>query len=256
MSDLELNAELRILVDSRLEEIERVLLRVPMTFSERRHILAEVEAQVFELLSRRGEPIDRELVQAVLASLDPAEAYIPEELRGKLDEPAAKLPPSLPAGPRFSRLAMACGVLTTSSFVIWAILTFHAMDSHSQRTMLDHQRTHNLQFALIITMIDTTVLGLIAIVRILLSSTKLRGLILAVLAAMIFPISFGNSAMLAMAFMRGSIVPTVLTIIAILVVNFFVLRALYLWTQKNQPRLSEFVRGCLTGRRTKLSGSM
>ena len=52
--------------------------RVPR--QDRLAIVREVEAQVFELLQERdGEDLSREDVLAVLARLDPPEAYLPEE---------------------------------------------------------------------------------------------------------------------------------------------------------------------------------
>jgi hypothetical protein len=93
---------LQPLIDSRLDTIERMLLgRLPR--SERLEIVREVETQIFELLQQRGadEPT-REDVLAVLARLDPPEAYLPEE--GEIDRggyiPRAAAPrPAAPPGP-------------------------------------------------------------------------------------------------------------------------------------------------------------
>jgi hypothetical protein len=70
---------LQALVDSRLDTIDRMLMgRVPR--QDRLSIVREVEAQVFELLQERdAEDLSREDVLAVLARLDPPEAYLPEE---------------------------------------------------------------------------------------------------------------------------------------------------------------------------------
>src|SRR5207302_1932711 len=108
MTAAELNPEFRFLIDARLDAIERVLIGAQVSYSERRHIVSEVETQVFELLARRGDNPIREDVVAVLASLDPAESYVPEELSGRAA--AASVPPVAPApprGPRISRLALA-----------------------------------------------------------------------------------------------------------------------------------------------------
>jgi hypothetical protein len=75
----EFNAELRNLIDARLDAIEDVLCQVHVQNSERRHIVSEVETQIFELLGRRGENLTQGDVLAVLDSLDPPESYIPEE---------------------------------------------------------------------------------------------------------------------------------------------------------------------------------
>jgi hypothetical protein len=74
-----LSDALQTLVDSRLDTIDRMLLgRVPR--QDRLAIVREVESQIFDLLPERdaGE-LSREDVLAVLARLDPPEAYLPED---------------------------------------------------------------------------------------------------------------------------------------------------------------------------------
>ena len=88
MTPTELNSELRSLIDARLEAVDGILLRVDLGWSERRSIIGELETQIYELLSRRSAQPSEEDVQAILASLDPPEAYIPDELRdGTTDSP-------------------------------------------------------------------------------------------------------------------------------------------------------------------------
>jgi hypothetical protein len=89
MTAAELNPELRNLIDARLDAIDQALVRAQVPWSERRSIVGEVETQVFELLGRRGALPVLEDVLAVLASLDPPESYIPEELRGAPADAAA-----------------------------------------------------------------------------------------------------------------------------------------------------------------------
>ncbi len=84
MTAAELHPDLRNMIDARLDAIDRALSRAQMTWSERRNIVGEVETQVFELLARRTPAPAREDVQAVLDSLDPPEAWIPEGLRDQL----------------------------------------------------------------------------------------------------------------------------------------------------------------------------
>lgn len=84
MTAAELNLDLRTLIDARLEAIDRILADARIAWSERRSIIGEVETQIFELLARRGPAPQREDVLAVLSSLDPPEAYIPDELRERL----------------------------------------------------------------------------------------------------------------------------------------------------------------------------
>jgi hypothetical protein len=66
MTAPELNPDFRNLIDAGLDAIEQILLRAQVSYSERRHIVGEVETQIFELLSRRGETFTREEVVAVL----------------------------------------------------------------------------------------------------------------------------------------------------------------------------------------------
>lgn len=79
IASVRVSESLQALIDSRLDTIDRMLLgRLPR--GERLEIVREVESQIFELLQERctDEPT-REDVLAVLARLDPPEAYLPEE---------------------------------------------------------------------------------------------------------------------------------------------------------------------------------
>jgi hypothetical protein len=106
MTAAELNPDLRILIDERLDAIDRILLKVHVSYSERRSIVAEVETQIFELLSRKTEHPTRDDVVAVIDSLDPPESYIPEELRSRLVDAPAEPVASQPARPMLSRRAV------------------------------------------------------------------------------------------------------------------------------------------------------
>ena len=96
MTAADLNAELRNLIDERLDAIDHVLTRAQMTWSERRSIVGEVETQIFELLARRSEFPTEADVQAVLETLDPPEAYLPEEFRGEFAEASFATSPPRP----------------------------------------------------------------------------------------------------------------------------------------------------------------
>jgi hypothetical protein len=124
---------LQPLVDSRLDTIDRMLLW-RLARSERLEIVREVESQIFELLGERGahEPT-RDDVLAVLAQLDPPEAYLPSELG---DEPAHRPRPvvgrvgEVPVGfrtrsdgPAKNRSAVASTILGIASVVL-LILNF------------------------------------------------------------------------------------------------------------------------------------
>ncbi len=105
---LHLSGSMQTMIDSRLDTVERMLLgRVPR--AERLAIVREVESQIHELLREcDAEELSREDVLAVLARLDPPEAFLPEhgELetppaarRASLDLPRQVRPPAI-AGPR------------------------------------------------------------------------------------------------------------------------------------------------------------
>src|SRR5262245_24289132 len=85
----QLSGTLQTLVDARLDTIDRMLMgQVPR--QERLAIVREVEAQIFELLQERpGGELERQDVLAVLARLDPPEAYLPEA-RGAEPAPARR----------------------------------------------------------------------------------------------------------------------------------------------------------------------
>jgi hypothetical protein len=117
-----LSESLQSLIDSRLETIERMLLgRVAR--AERVSIVREVESQIHELLGERetDEP-SREDVLAVLARLDPPEAYLPEEGSAVNSPPSARSSLTRPAvrsvhqgNPRVARSSAILGLLALSS---------------------------------------------------------------------------------------------------------------------------------------------
>lgn len=120
MTAAELNPDLRTLIDERLDAIDRNLVRAQVSYSERRSIVAEVETQIFELLSRKTATPAREDVLAVLDSLDPPESYIPEELRSRLAAAPVESVPPRPARPILSRRAigMAATAIAGAIFVV------------------------------------------------------------------------------------------------------------------------------------------
>jgi hypothetical protein len=82
-ASIHVSESLQTLIDCRLDTIDRILLgRLPR--SERVEIAREVESQIFELLGERNsDELTREDVLAVLARLDPPEAYLPDEARSE-----------------------------------------------------------------------------------------------------------------------------------------------------------------------------
>lgn len=102
------------LVDARLDTIDRMLLG-RVNRHDRLAIVREVESQIFELLQDREGTPDRDDVLAVLARLDPPEAYLPDE-----DAPDEARPPRISTMPRAiaapsqagaGRLGLAGGIL-------------------------------------------------------------------------------------------------------------------------------------------------
>lgn len=101
--------QLQRLIDARLDTIDRMLLgRLPR--ADRLAVAREVEGQVYELLGEHpGHELDREDVLAVLARLDPPEAYIPEE--GGHEAAAVLLPARAARGPDGRKAAKVLGIL-------------------------------------------------------------------------------------------------------------------------------------------------
>ena len=74
----ELSQSTQHLIDARLDTIDRMLLE-RVSRAERLQIVREVEGQIFEQLQELGQEWSRDDVIAVLARLDPPEAYLPEQ---------------------------------------------------------------------------------------------------------------------------------------------------------------------------------
>jgi HAAS len=128
MTSVRVAESLQMLIDSRLDTIDRMLLgRLPR--AERLEIVREVESQIFELLQERtsDEPT-REDVLAVLARLDPPEAYLPEETgeTGALSRPVVgSARPAASPSPRVPprrKAALASGVLGLATLVLLSFI--------------------------------------------------------------------------------------------------------------------------------------
>ncbi len=79
----QISESLQTLIDMRLDTIDRMLLG-RVSRQERLAIVTEVESQIHELLHiNDADELTREGVLAVLARLDPPEAYIPDEIDGE-----------------------------------------------------------------------------------------------------------------------------------------------------------------------------
>ena len=79
----QISESLQTLIDSRLDTIDRMLVG-RLSRQDRLSIVTEVESQINELLhASDADELTREDVLAVLARLDPPEAYIPDEIDGQ-----------------------------------------------------------------------------------------------------------------------------------------------------------------------------
>ena len=125
---IHLSESLQSLVDSRLDTIERMFLG-RVSRAERMAIVREVDSQIHELLGERdADDFSREDVLAVLARLDPPEAYLPEE--GPTDSPARAHGPirsaARPVRNGNTRVARTSGILgiTSLSSTVLLPITF------------------------------------------------------------------------------------------------------------------------------------
>jgi hypothetical protein len=121
VASVRLTESLQTLIDARLDTIDRMLLgRVPR--SDRLAIVRDLETQIFELLQEHeGDELGRDDVLAVLARLDPPEAYLLEETdAGQLTdrEPApSRTRPLVRRGPG-ADVANVSGVLGLSALIL------------------------------------------------------------------------------------------------------------------------------------------
>jgi len=124
---LTLDGSLQILIDTRLDTIDRILMgRVHR--SDRLAIIREVESQIEELLTEREtSTLSREDILEVLARLDPPEAYIPEECTIPTTQPLPKIsrktpfPLSAPV-PKTNRTGLLGGILGATSLGLLFVL--------------------------------------------------------------------------------------------------------------------------------------
>ena len=244
MTAAELNPDFRNLIDARLDAIEQILLRVQVSYSERRHIVGEVETQIFELLSRRGETFTREDVVAVLNSLDPPESYIPEEFRGRLAQATIEAVPVKPRGPRVSKVAVGSAILVALLllFGVPLMATSHPRDAEEIATFFG------------VNLFLTSLLGVVAVVRVLRSGGRLRGLPFALFAAIAFPLSLVNMVAVMLVIATQGVLPWVLTIAGIGYLNYLGIRRLWRWLGERHASIANALRGDVTGWFTPKNG--
>lgn len=215
MTTTELEPTLRDLIDARLDAIERVLLRVRAAYSERRQIVDDVAAQVHELLARRSPQPTKEDVREVLASLDPPEAFVPEEYRSRLavapDEPVAR-------GPQISWLALGSAGVGLFGLMLGSLCFLAEIDG-GELVLL----------GLLVLSFPLTLCGAIAVVQVLRSEGRLTGLPFALGAALLAPMLFGNFALVTAAMMVEEIGLYLLAGAAVLQLNWYCIRQLWRW---------------------------
>jgi hypothetical protein len=124
MDAVGLSDAVQALIDARLDTIDRMLVgRVPR--SDRLAIVREVEGQIHDLLGERGsdEP-GRDDVLAVLARLDPPEAYLPEESGGGTPAVRVQSTPRAARGtaPTASRAGGIVGLCALGLFLLAPVL--------------------------------------------------------------------------------------------------------------------------------------
>ena len=236
MTSAELNPEFRSLIDARLDAIEQMLMGARVSYSERRHIVSEVETQVFELLARRGDNPTRDDVEAVLASLDPPESYVPEELRGRAPVSprfsGERAAPKAPPGPRISRLALAsaAAALLVLPIGLLAVATSHSRDLGEIAAVFS--------FA----MFAVTLCGVVAVARIVRSEGRLIGLPPALFAAAIGPVVLLNVGVITLVALTQGVIPWMVTGAGIAYLNYLGIRRLRLWLIARRRTIEETLR--------------
>lgn len=156
----QLSESLQALIDARLDTIDRMLLgRVPR--QDRLAIVKEVESQVFELLQERGgDELERDDVLAVLARLDPPEAYLPDEAGGTV---SARVPSSSRPAPRNDdRVAKASGILGLSALGMVLLGLLIGMLALSQSSLVAYYIGLGVILVTFLLSIVGTVLGVVA----------------------------------------------------------------------------------------------
>jgi hypothetical protein len=118
---------LQTLIDSRLDTIDRMLLG-RLARQDRLAIVHEVEAQIHDLLGERdNRDLSRDDVLAVLARLDPPEAYLPDEAAGETvrprpASPARVTPPARKTVPGIAKASGILGVVTLTMLFVFGPL--------------------------------------------------------------------------------------------------------------------------------------
>jgi hypothetical protein len=160
-----LSESLQILVDSRLDTIDRMLLG-RVSRAERLAIVREVESQIHELLEERHtDDLSREDVLAVLARLDPPEAFLPETserepLPARSGSARRLMEPARSGGDRAARASGIWGLAAIACVVILFPLSFLLGEAIGSLPI-----AVSLWAVTILTILTCSVLGLVTAAR-------------------------------------------------------------------------------------------
>jgi hypothetical protein len=226
----ELEARLQDMIDARLDAIDRVLLRAGVSRGERRRIVDEVEAQVYELLARRaaGDPT-RADVAAVLDSLDPPEAYAPEGYRQRLAEQTRV--EARPRVPQPSFLAVSSAVGGVLTLLLGTVLAGLAGESDDKEFVLLAGTLFLLPAATAV-----TACGVVSIRRIRRSGGWLFGLPAALFAALLFPLLITNLLLAGAILLFEEVGLIAAIVLAFLGLNLYVVSHLWRWVSAGYRR--------------------
>lgn len=234
----ELPDDVRRQIDDRLDAIERVLIARNVSRLERRDIVDGVEAQIFDMLSARPETDPREAVAAVLAALDPPEAFAAADPAGP-DQPAST-PGADWLGDNFGFIRQLrrrwkrywsprpeVRRLSPPALVaaIWAGLAVTIVVFSMAFLRPSGPLMFFWSWTVFPAPIAVTVLGFLAVRRIRASAGREYGLPLAVIETFLFPVVLANVALIALMTEREGLV--LLAVVLVVVANIGLAR--YAW---------------------------
>jgi len=210
---MDLPLDVRLRVDQYLDAVQKAQQAAGAPAEEAAGIRDDLRAQIYDMLAARavGRTPTVEDADAVLAKLEPPEAYGPAGDGGaaappRASAPAPALAPAapLPAGPpkpKFSRTALvgllgfipilgSCLLAVPLSFVAYRSAAVESHGAMVQESPLWTMSWAAVCFAIIplAGVLWTTICGIAAIVQIRRAAGRITGLWLAVFDAVVFPI--------------------------------------------------------------------
>jgi len=207
---MDLPLDVRLRVDLYLDAVQKAQQSAGAPADEAAGIRDDLRAQIYDMLAARaaGRPPTVEDAEAVLAKLEPPEAYGPAAEGGaaspRAQAPAAAVsppaaqaapPPAGPPKPRFSRTALIglLGFLPVFGFCLLAVpLSVLSRVAHTAPggQQFEQAKMGWMFIAIIplIGMLWTTICGIAAIVQIRRAAGQITGMWLAVFETVLFPI--------------------------------------------------------------------